>query len=868
MSTLRFFVFACLALLCGVDPASAETIHENVRTGAAPSWVVRDLLPGSLAPPEQHADHSTYYHLADAQTRLTEHGLTSFNRYAFSVLNREGLESSSQISVSFDPSYQNLVLHHVRIIRDGQIIDALDPGRVQILQREEELEYLIYDGELTANLALEDVRVGDVIDYAYSISGANPVFEGRFYDSFQFQWGAPVGVVHRRITLPASRQVYVRRFGGAAAPDIAETGGEQVYRWHLSDVAALTADSDLPSWHYAYPWAQFSEARDWQDVIDWGRRYYGTPEQISPPLQSVIDGIASETDDPAGRIAKVLGFVQSQVRYLGIEIGPGSHAPRHPDQVLRQRFGDCKDKTMLMVTMLDRLGVEAAPALVHTEHGRTLPDFQPSPYLFDHVITKVRTGGQTYWLDPTLTRQASKLGTIHQPYYSHALVLSGSATGLEPMAEARPTDAPKAHAIEEFDFRNNDENRATYKIETRYFGSSADSMRRQLGTTNLEKLQENYLNFYAGTYPNIRVSEAMNVDDDTAANVVLVRESYVIDNAWQKNDDETRWEAEFYAYLVREKISTPTTRLRKMPLAVRYPVNVLQETRIKLSGGWDLAPELIKIEDDSLRYREESKFEDGIYEVNYRYQTLRDHVSSELSQEHIEKLEDIYSEAGLLLFFPVSEGETAAETVDPEAFADQFAVWVTAALVIIVVSFGLFALIWGARADREWRDEAVYHPVAIWKFALFSLITIGIYPLFWMYKCWDHVKRRDNAVILPFWRAFFGVFWFYPLMCNIKDCSVSRYAVPGWAAALLALAYFVANFVDAVANAAGIETLWTIVPALMAFLLFIPALVSVNTAEGQSGKALALNSRLRAVNYVGIAMAVTLLALIAVGWES
>ncbi len=66
------------------------------------------------------------------------------------------------------------------------------------------------------------------------------------------------------------------------------------------------------------------------------------------------------------KIAAVLNFVQEEVRYLGFESGLGSYKPFAPNQVFEQRYGDCKDKSLLMVTMLRKMGIEAYPVLVNT----------------------------------------------------------------------------------------------------------------------------------------------------------------------------------------------------------------------------------------------------------------------------------------------------------------------------------------------------------------------------------------------------------------------------------------------------------------------------------------------------------------------
>ena len=44
----------------------------------------------------------------------------------------------------------------------------------------------------------------------------------------------------------------------------------------------------------------------------------------------------------------------------------------------------------------------------------------------------------------------------------------------------------------------------------------------------------------------------------------------------------------------------------------------------------------------------------------------------------------------------------------------------------------------------------------IWKFILLSVITGGIYELYWFYKTWKFLKEKNKLDISPFWRAVFS----------------------------------------------------------------------------------------------------------------
>ena len=63
-------------------------------------------------------------------------------------------------------------------------------------------------------------------------------------------------------------------------------------------------------------------------------------------------------------IAKIVGRLHREVRYTGIEFGSAKLIPEFPSETLRRHFGDCKDKSTLLVAALRASGIDAYLALL------------------------------------------------------------------------------------------------------------------------------------------------------------------------------------------------------------------------------------------------------------------------------------------------------------------------------------------------------------------------------------------------------------------------------------------------------------------------------------------------------------------------
>ena len=107
---------------------------------------------------------------------------------------------------------------------------------------------------------------------------------------------------------------------------------------------------------------------------------------------------------------------------------------------MSRRFGDCKDKALLLVTLLRALGTEAEPALVNTEARQAIADWLPSPLAFDHVIVRFVFQSRTYWVDATRALQRGTLAHFEDPPFARALVVREGETGLSEIPAPPPAE--------------------------------------------------------------------------------------------------------------------------------------------------------------------------------------------------------------------------------------------------------------------------------------------------------------------------------------------------------------------------------------------------------------------------------------------
>ena len=644
---------ATWALLAATSfPAPAvEPAPQPYRMAAPAPWVsLAGDIPMEASQPVEEGDSD--YLLVDDQLRLatpTEH----YQRIVERMVSLEAVEDSAQISIDIDPVHERVLLHDVRVIRNGRSIDKLGDARRSLLNREEDLENGIINGRVTLHVLLQDVRVGDVLDYSYTRERNDPFGERAYNNYFNTQWSSPVRRFHLRILQRADQPLQIRDNGKLAKPVVERKGAWIETTWSARDIAGVTGEAHRPRWFAFQPRIEISEFADWSAVRAWSQPMYALEPKQSAELAALIAELKSEPDE-AARIVRALRFVQDDIRYTGLEIGAGAYRPSQPATVLARRYGDCKDKVLLLVALLRGLGVEAHPALVSTRLVRGVADRLPGPGVFNHVIARIRWKESDYWLDPTVSGQGGALDTLVQADFGMALAIDGKPHGLEPMP-ARLGIQPGEFVTETFDLSNGREKSAGFTVRTVYREEEADEMRVKMRNNTVTALGKEYLDYYKKSYDGVRMSKPLVVKDDRAGNVVTVEESYVIDKPFRKNKSG-KWKFRLEAYLVSDRTKDPAKTERTTPLARAFPMHVQHQIVVKLDDSWDIDAEEVKISDPAFEYRSSVKFAKGRLQLDYQLRNIRDHVPADMFKGFAAKLSKVNDDA----YFTLTEAEDDA----------------------------------------------------------------------------------------------------------------------------------------------------------------------------------------------------------------
>ncbi len=564
----------------GQEPPIKEVRLESSefsRGEPIPAWVEEVPIP------KTELKNPVVIKLADTQLNATDTPQTFVHR-VLQVNQSAALGQVGQIPINFVPQYEKLRLHSVRILRGNDIIDQTDTVNIHFLQRETGYENGLYSGIVTVVLLLADVRVGDVVEYKYSTEGANPVFGKKFQDYAGWDQSEPI--VFRSVILnhAANRKINWKMIGDFQStninPTVKTAHGMTQLRFEGRDIRGVDNEPYIPTSYYPARILQFSEYQSWNEVAQWASGLFSDSQPLPDELNNQIAQwrtLPSEED----RVAKALQWVQTEIRYFSVSIGESSHRPHAPLQVVRQRYGDCKDKSNLLLSVLRELGISAKPVLLSVSSRTGVGKQLPSPSAFDHVIVQVSVRDKKYYLDGTQPGQNSKLPRIGAALAGiPALVAAPGTTGLSPIPSTENQLAAQEEWNEKILLPKLGED-GTLELDRFWQAAQAEQARYYFNQLSPDQLRKFTSASYEKLYPGIELLSEPTIVDDVEQNHIRLRAKFKIP-ALAVNLN-SGWGIRYFPGILRGMFNMPDNLKRNFPVAVpTYPY----KGRYTLSLDW------------------------------------------------------------------------------------------------------------------------------------------------------------------------------------------------------------------------------------------------------------------------------------------
>ena len=359
------------------------------------------------------APDATDYPDADAVILLNQfsHEVTAAGKSRYTthqvvkILTERGVQNYDDIAIPHTPKAQYITVNVARTITpDGSVFEP-PPEAFNDVTPPGLLSYNLYSDSMWRVISMPALKPGVCIEYQVTLEDAGAESVGStswFWGGYSFQSTDPILQSVYALRVPQGRDFKWKAVNCQLKPQVLHEAETSTYLWIHGETPPLKKEYNMPATNDIVPRLNYSSVESWDAVYNWYRDIAKDRYTVDPAIEETVQQLTADLLTASDKIRAIYHFVASQIRYVGIELGKGAYQPTSADQVLSVRYGDCKDKTTLMIVMLDLVGIEAFPVMLNPAPYQRIDLEIPSLGQFSHLIAAVPRGDGDYiWLDPT-----------------------------------------------------------------------------------------------------------------------------------------------------------------------------------------------------------------------------------------------------------------------------------------------------------------------------------------------------------------------------------------------------------------------------------------------------------------------------------
>lgn len=606
-----------LIIILAVIPAFAQAKEHFYTISQTPTWVKPVVYDASLAD-KKTMKFGLADILYDIQIDASRKTTLYYSHSVSKVLTQAGLERAANLKIVFDPASSFVRLHKAAVYRNGKTINQLKEDNLFV--QDVGSQGKMFNGEKKLTLLLQNIQIGDIIDFSYTIENKDKdslFFNEELRPRLSSQLSS-IRVLHHSL-----KPLYIDHSPAIAKPTITQRQGVTEYMWRVSHLPEITTESNIPYWHEINPFIRFSELKDWHEFSQLIQPFYTARTTESTETLAVARTIDKANQTPEEKMIAAVRFAQNNIRYINKDIGESGIIPSQPDITLRQGYGDCKDKALLLIELLRYLGIKAYPGVVNSKKIKMLAKTVPITSLYNHVIVYAELKGKHYWFDATANLSEGDLVHTTQPDFGEAFIISDTVPNIISMRQPL-SPYPLEQLYFTYDFSQGFGKPGIIKRHKILMGKEANNLRKDLDKNGKQAFSKSILSKLSNAYSGLKPKTEATIREDKKTNRYDIEQDFIL-----PMDDHEEWSLTIPDSASGLSVSSSITRT--MPYHLRYPnsLTVQREIILPVAANQTNAKPVKKIfRHPAFEADYEIKLTGNKVIINFRSKTLSDAVEA------------------------------------------------------------------------------------------------------------------------------------------------------------------------------------------------------------------------------------------------
>jgi len=356
--------------------------------------------------PETYPQASALVLLSRKHVRCDSKGAVVADEYlVVKILQDRGKFKYADLKRRYDKESDSIVvLKAVTHLQDGTIQEVQQKA-INDISPSELANAAVYANIMQKVVSFPGIAPGVTIELKLrKFSKAPEEGEEHFvWNTELFQGDEPISYKEVSVTTPVEMPVTYEVQNAEITHELTEADGFVTHTWSKSDATQIMPEPNMPSYSKIAPRLIYTTADSWEHIGSWfADKFYQhvkTDKEIKAKAKELTEGLSSKDD----KIKQICLFVINDIRDVGewsLPLGSAGYEPHDADVALKNKYGDWRDKAVLLVSLLEAAGIESRPVFAHRD-SPTLAEAHPSLKQFNALFVYVPDyQGQPLWVNP------------------------------------------------------------------------------------------------------------------------------------------------------------------------------------------------------------------------------------------------------------------------------------------------------------------------------------------------------------------------------------------------------------------------------------------------------------------------------------
>lgn len=324
------------------------------------------------------------------------------------ILTDKGRENYKTLAFNYTLPYSRVEIKELQVVKgNGNIVSVDIKNNAREMIDDSQMFANIYNpNDKILRVTIPELEIGDCVRYVICETTYKTIIPDAWFDIELLESTSPVVHFKYEIIAPKDRPIVKKgvldRIPNTVADFVSEDGESIRYVWEARNVPRMFPEPNMPPMQSVVQRVLASTINSWEDVSKW---YWNLClphlNATTPEMDKMVKELVDDKDNDMDKVKAIYYFVAQQVRYMGVTTekdAPGFE-PHDVSVTFNNRYGVCRDKAALLVSMLRLAGYKAHPVIIMV--GPKLDKDVPLPY-FNHAVSCVELpDGKMVFMDPT-----------------------------------------------------------------------------------------------------------------------------------------------------------------------------------------------------------------------------------------------------------------------------------------------------------------------------------------------------------------------------------------------------------------------------------------------------------------------------------